>query len=84
MGFVNVGTGIDVTIKALAETIQKEIGYEGKIIWDTTKPNGTPRKWLDVNRLHSLGFQHQIELQPGIRMTIQDFVANHLRYTAGR
>lgn len=84
VGFVNVGTGVDVTIKALAETIQKEIGYEGIIHWDTTKPNGTPRKWLDVSRLHSLGFHHQIDLQQGIRATIQDFVAHHLSYTAGR
>jgi GDP-L-fucose synthase len=79
-GFVNIGTGIDVTIKQLAEAIQEAIGYAGKIVWDSSKPNGTPRKWLDVSRLHALGFHHTIDLAEGIRRTIQDFKANSQRY----
>lgn len=80
-GLVNIGTGEDVTIKALAEMIQQAVGYEGRIDWDTTKPNGTPRKWLDVTKLHSLGFRHSIGLEAGIAMTIQDFDTHHERYT---
>ncbi len=79
-GFVNIGTGIDVTIKQLAEAIQEAIGYAGKIVWDSSKPNGTPRKWLDVSRLHALGFHHTIDLAEGIQRTIQDFKANSQRY----
>ncbi len=79
-GFVNIGTGIDVTIKQLAEAIQEAIGYAGKIVWDSSKPNGTPRKWLDVSRLHALGFHHTIDLAEGIRRTLQDFKANSQRY----
>ena len=66
---VNIGTGEDVTIKELAELIKKEVGYEGEIVWDTTKPDGTPRKWLDVSKLHALGWKHSIALQDGIRGT---------------
>jgi GDP-L-fucose synthase len=83
-GFVNIGTGIDVSIKELAETIQAEIGFEGRIDWDTTKPNGTPRKWLDVSKLHSLGFTARIALRQGIALTIADFEAHAARYTAQR
>ncbi len=79
-GFVNIGTGIDVTIKQLAESIQEAVGYAGKIVWDSSKPNGTPRKWLDVSRLHALGFHHTIDLAEGIQRTIQDFKANSQRY----
>lgn len=66
---VNIGTGEDVTIKELAELVRKEVGYEGEIAWDTTKPDGTPRKWLDVSKLHALGWKHSIALQDGIRGT---------------
>lgn len=66
---VNIGTGEDVTIKELAELIKKEVGYEGEIVWDTTKPDGTPRKWLDVSKLHALSWKHSIALQDGIRGT---------------
>ncbi len=68
---VNIGTGEDYTIKELAETIKEVVGYEGAIEWDTTKPDGTPRKLLDVTKLHSLGFKHQIGLQAGIERTYQ-------------
>ena len=66
---VNIGTGVDVTIKDLANLIKKSIKYEGKIIWDKTKPDGTPRKLLDVKKLHKLGWSHKIALDQGIETT---------------
>ena len=66
---VNIGTGEDVTIKELAETIASLVGYEGELEWDTTKPDGTPRKLLDVSKLHSLGFKHNTSLEDGIKKT---------------
>jgi len=63
---VNIGTGVDVTIKELAETVKEVSGFEGDLTWDTTKPDGTPRKLLDVSRLHNLGWKHKIELKEGI------------------
>lgn len=74
--FVNIGTGKDITIAELAMLVKKIVGYEGKIVFDTTKPDGTPRKLLDSTYLHSLGWQHKIELEEGIRMTYQDFLEN--------
>jgi GDP-L-fucose synthase len=76
-GFVNIGTGEDVTIRELAEMIQQAVGYAGRIDWDTTKPNGTPRKWLDVSKLHGLGFRHGISLEEGVLHTIADFERNY-------
>lgn len=72
--FLNVGVGSDVTIKSLAELIMKVTGYEGEIHWNTDKPDGTPRKLMDVSKLHSLGWKHRTELEEGIRMTYQDFL----------
>lgn len=66
---VNIGTGEDVSIKELAEMIQNVVGYTGEITWDTSKPDGTPRKLLDVSKLHRLGWKHSIELSDGIRDT---------------
>jgi len=66
---VNIGMGEDVTIKELAETVKAIVGYEGEINWDTEKPDGTPRKLLDVSKLHSLGFKHTISLEEGIQKT---------------
>lgn len=66
---VNIGTGQDVTIKELAETIKDVVGYTGEIKWNTKKPDGTPRKLLDVSKLHSLGFKHKVSLEDGIRRT---------------
>ena len=66
---VNIGTGEDITIKELAETIKDVVGYEGNIEWDTTKPDGTPRKLLDVSKLHALGFHHTVNLKDGIART---------------
>ena len=68
---VNVGTGEDQTIKEIAETVAEEIGYTGKIEWDTTKPDGTPRKLLDVSILKASGWQPRIGLREGIASTIQ-------------
>ena len=65
----NVGTGVDVTIKELAETIQKIVGHQGELIWDDTKPDGTPRKLMDISKMHQLGWQHQVELKEGIEKT---------------
>lgn len=76
-GFVNIGTGTDVTIKALAETVKKIVGFEGELVWDSSKPDGTPRKLMDVSKLHDLGWQHQIELEQGIALAYQDFLENH-------
>lgn len=73
-GFLNIGVGSDVTIKHLAEMIQKVVGYEGEIKWNTDKPDGTPRKLMDVSKLHALGWKHTIELEEGITRTYQDFL----------
>jgi len=73
-GFLNIGVGSDVTIKHLAEMIQKVVGYEGEIKWNTDKPDGTPRKLMDVSKLHALGWKHTIDLEEGITRTYQDFL----------
>ncbi|MNF96504.1 GDP-L-fucose synthase [compost metagenome] len=72
----NVGTGEDLTIKELAETIQKITGHKGEIIWDANKPDGTPRKLMDVTKMHDLGWKHQVELQDGIQKTYDWFLQN--------
>ncbi len=73
---VNIGTGVDVTIKELAETVQEIVGFTGEIKWDTNRPDGTPRKLMDVSKLHGLGWKHHIELSQGIQFAYQDFLAN--------
>lgn len=73
---VNIGTGEDVTIKELAILIKEIVGFEGEIINDTTKPDGTPRKLLDVSRLHELGWKHKTSLQDGIKITYDWFLQN--------
>ena len=75
--FINVGTGKDVTIKELAETVKEIVGFEGNLHWDTTKPDGTPRKLMDVSRLHAQGWKHKIELKEGIALAYQDFLEHH-------
>ncbi|MBT2248079.1 GDP-L-fucose synthase [Arthrobacter sp. BHU FT2] len=67
---VNVGTGEDITIKKLAETVASEVGYQGEIRWDTTKPDGTPRKLLDVSKLTESGWKAEIGLEAGVRTTV--------------
>lgn len=76
---VNIGTGKELTIKELTELVAKVIGYEGKIKWDTTKPDGTPRKLLDVSKLEKIGWKYRIELEEGIRMTYDDFLNTPMR-----
>ena len=77
---VNVGTGIDLSIKELAELIKNIVGYTGTINWNTTKPDGTPRKLLDVSLIHSLGWQHTIELEEGIRKVYKEKFVNYKLY----
>ncbi len=72
----NVGTGEDLTIKQLAETIQKIVGHQGEIIWDDTKPDGTPRKLMDISKMHALGWKHQVHLEEGIAKTYNWFLEN--------
>lgn len=74
--FVNVGTGEDLAIKDLAELVAKIVGYTGEIIWDTSKPNGTPRKLLDVSKLTALGWKYKIKLEDGIKSAYGDFTSN--------
>jgi len=73
---VNIGTGKDKTIKGLSELIKKIINYKGKINWNTTKPDGTPRKLLDVSKLHKLNWRHKINLEQGIKMTYEWYKSN--------
>jgi GDP-L-fucose synthase len=68
---VNIGSGTDVTIKELAETMKRAIGFKGEILWDSSKPDGTPRKLLDISRLKSLGFEPSVGLEDGIRSTYE-------------
>jgi len=74
---VNIGTGTDVTIRELAETVVKVIGFEGDLTFDTSKPDGTPRKLMDVSRLRGLGWQAKTSLEDGIALAYQDFLARH-------
>lgn len=75
---VNAGTGKELSIKALAETVAKVVGYEGSILWDATRPNGTPRKLLDVSKATSLGWTYKTELEDGIRIAYNDFLKRNL------
>ncbi|WP_158824902.1 GDP-L-fucose synthase [Mucilaginibacter lacusdianchii] len=76
-GLVNIGTGEDVSIKELAELVKQVVGFEGIIEYDTSKPDGTPRKLMDVSKLHSQGWKHTIDLPEGIKLAYQDFLANY-------
>ncbi|MFT3870032.1 MAG: GDP-L-fucose synthase [Nibricoccus sp.] len=73
--WINIGTGIDVSIKELTETVATAIGYQGRITWDTTKPDGTPRKLMDVSRLTALGWKAKISLRDGIAKTYASYLA---------
>lgn len=72
----NVGTGEDLTIKDLATTIQKIVGHTGNIIWDESKPDGTPRKLMDVSKMHHIGWKHQVNLEEGVQKTYNWFLEN--------
>uniref|UniRef100_UPI0030CCE214 GDP-L-fucose synthase n=1 Tax=uncultured Aquabacterium sp. TaxID=158753 RepID=UPI0030CCE214 len=74
---VNIGTGTDVTIRELAETVVKVVGFQGDLSFDASKPDGTPRKLMDVSRLHGLGWQARTGLEDGIALAYQDFLARH-------
>jgi GDP-L-fucose synthase len=73
---VNIGTGQDITIKELANLIKDVFQFKGDIIWDTTKPDGTPRKLLNVEKLNSIGFKYKISLEQGIKDVIKDYISN--------
>ena len=76
---VNLGTGKELTIKELTLLVARIVGFEGEIKWDTTKPDGTPRKLLDVSKLESLGYHYTTELEDGIRLAYEDFLNNPMR-----
>ena len=76
---VNAGTGKEISIKELAELVARIVGYSGEIRWDTTRPNGTPRKLLDVSKTAAMGWHYQTELEEGIRKTYEDFLRNPMR-----
>ena len=78
--FVNIGTGEDVTIREVAELIKEIVGFDGELRWNTDRPDGTPRKLMDVSRLHNLGWKHTTELKQGLERTYQDFLANEVLY----
>ena len=71
-GLVNIGTGVDLSIRELAEMVKKTVGFDGEIVLDTTKPDGTPRKLMDVSKLHNLGWRHKIDLEEGIKMVVEE------------
>jgi len=72
--FINVGSGTEVSIRHLAETIARIVGYQGEVRWDTTKPNGTPRKLMDSGKLRALGWKPKVDLETGIGLAYQDFL----------
>ncbi|GIB45643.1 GDP-L-fucose synthetase [Vibrio cholerae] len=76
LSHINVGTGVDCTIREMAETMAKVVGFEGKVVFDSTKPDGTPRKLMDVSRLAALGWQYRVDLETGLRQTYQWFLDN--------
>jgi GDP-L-fucose synthase len=77
--FLNVGTGQDVTIREAVELVQKTIGYQGEVRWDTSKPDGTPRKLLDVSKLNALGWKATTDLATGLKLTYESFLRNERR-----
>ena len=71
---INVGTGVEISIRELAETMVQVVGYTGTLTFDTSKPDGTPRKLLDVSRIHELGWKHQVNLREGLEKTYAAFL----------
>jgi GDP-L-fucose synthase len=82
LSHINVGTGVDCTIKQLTETVANVVGYTGKITWDTSKPDGAPRKLMNVDRLKALGWQYSIELKQGLQHAYDWFLANQDSFRA--
>jgi GDP-L-fucose synthase len=72
--FVNIGVGTDIPIRELAELVKEVIGYNGSFVFDTSRPDGTPQKLMDVSRLHALGWKHTISLKEGIQLAYKDFL----------
>lgn len=77
-GLINIGTGNDLSINELAHVIKKIVGFKGQIRFDTSKPDGTPRKLLDVSKLHNMGWHHSIDLEHGIELAYQDFLSRKI------
>jgi len=77
-GLINIGTGEDISIRDLASLVKRIVGFKGDIKYDVSKPDGTPRKLMDVSKLHSKGWKHTIELEEGIKLAYQDFLAKHI------
>ena len=77
--FINVGFGSDLSIRELAELIKRVVGFAGNIVWDASKPDGTPRKLMDSSRLFALGWRPQIDLETGVRRTCEDFLRKQKR-----
>jgi len=77
--FINVGSGTEVTIRQLAETVKRITGFSGEIIWDASKPDGTPRKLMDSSRLFALGWKPRVDLETGIRLAYEDFLGRQPR-----
>jgi GDP-L-fucose synthase len=77
--FINIGSGEDISIKEVALLIKDIVGYSGNLVFDTTKPDGTPRKLMDVTRLHELGWKHKINLKDGLKAAYQDFLQGRIR-----
>jgi GDP-L-fucose synthase len=80
LSHINVGTGVDCTIKELVETVAKVVGFTGEIVFDTSKPDGSPRKLMNVDRLKSLGWQYSVELDQGLTLAYQWFIDNQNNY----
>ncbi len=76
-GFINVGCGSELSIRELAETVAKVVGFKGAIEWDTTKPDGTPRKLMDSSKLFAMGWKPKVDLETGIRLSYEDFQKHH-------
>jgi GDP-L-fucose synthase len=73
---INVGVGNDISIRELAELVRRVVGFPGEINWDSSKPDGTPRKLMDVTKLHDLGWSHEVDLEEGISLAYKDYLAN--------
>ena len=71
LSHINVGTGVDVTIREMAQTMKQVVGFKGKLVFDTTKPDGAPRKLIDVARLSKMGWQYSVTLEEGLAQTYQ-------------
>jgi GDP-L-fucose synthase len=77
---INVGTGLDCTIKELVHTVAKVVGFKGKVEFDSSKPDGAPRKLMNVGRLKSLGWQSSVSLEKGLQLTYKWFIANQNKF----